>query len=88
MKKNRVKFNPIGEKVLVQVHPFETKVNGIYRVDHLQENHKGSVVATNNSIPVYIDDVVIYNPNAGVPVSVEGSDYILLRVDEIYGIET
>ena len=40
MKKNRVKFNPIGEKVLVQVHPFETKVNGIYRVDHLQENQK------------------------------------------------
>tara|TARA_R110002072_G_scaffold138548_1_gene281767 strand:+ start:93 stop:359 length:267 start_codon:yes stop_codon:yes gene_type:complete len=87
MKKNRVKFNPIGEKVLVQVHPFEKLVNGIYRVDHLQENHKGSVVSTNNSIPVYIDDVVIYNPNAGVPVNVEGSDYILLRIDEIYGIE-
>ena len=87
MKKNKVKFNPVGEKVLVDVHPFETKVNGIYRVDHLQENHKGTVVATNNSTPVYIDDVVIYNPNAGVSVSVEGSNYTLLRVDEIYGIE-
>lgn len=88
MKKNKVKFNPIGEKVLVDVHPFETKVNGIYRVDHLQENHKGSVVATNNSIPVYIDDVVIFNPNAGVTVNVEKKDYRLLRIDEIYGIES
>ena len=88
MKKNKVKFNPIGEKVLVDVHPFETKVNGIYRVDHLQENHKGSVVATNNSIPVYIDDVVIFNPNAGVTVNIKKKDYRLLRIDEIYGIES
>ena len=88
MKKNKVKFNPIGEKVLVDVHPFETKVNGIYRVDHLQENHKGSVVATNNSTPVYIDDVVIFNPNAGVAVNIEKKDYRLLRIDEIYGIES
>lgn len=88
MKKNKVKFNPIGEKVLVDVHPFETKVNGIYRVDHLQENHKGSVVATNNSMPVYIDDVVIFNPNAGVTVNIKKKDYRLLRIDEIYGIES
>jgi len=86
MKNNKVNFSPIGEKVLVEVHPFETQVNGIYRVDHLQQNHKGTVVASNNSTPLYVDDVVVYNPSAGVAVEIDGVEYRLLRVDEVYGI--
>ena len=75
MKNNKVNFSPIGEKVLVEVHPFETQVNGIYRVDHLQQNHKGTVVASNNSTPLYV-----------VAVEIDGVEYRLLRVDEVYGI--
>ena len=86
MKNNKVNFSPIGEKVLVEVHPFETQVNGIYRVDHLQQNHKGTVVASNNSTPLYVDDVVVYNPSAGVAVEIDGVEYRLLKVDEVYGI--
>ena len=86
MKNNKVNFSPVGEKVLVEVHPFETQVNGIYRVDHLQQNHKGTVVASNNSTPLYVDDVVVYNPSAGVAVEIDGVEYRLLRVDEVYGI--
>ena len=86
MKNNKVNFSPVGEKVLVEVHPFETQVNGIYRVDHLQQNHKGTVVASNNSTPLYVDDVVVYDPSAGVAVELDGVEYRLLRVDEVYGI--
>lgn len=86
MDKNKINFNPIGEKVLVDVHPFENQVNGIYRVDHLQQNHKGTVVAVNGSIPVNLNDVVVYNPSAGVSVELDKKDYTLLRVDEIHGI--
>ena len=86
MKNNKVNFSPIGEKVLVEVHPFETQVNGIYRVDHLQQNHKGTVVASNNSTPLYVDDIVVYDPSAGVAVEIDCVEYRLLRVDEVYGI--
>ena len=87
MKKNKVNFTPVGEKVLAELLPHETKVNGIIRVTDLEQNRKGTVVATNNTAPIYIDDVVVFNPSAGVSVSLEEKDYVLLRVDEIYGID-
>jgi len=86
MEKSKIKFKPINDRVLVDVHPFETEVNGIIRVDYLQQNHKGTVVATNSDVPIYINDVVVYSPSAGVVVEIEGKEYQLLRVDEIYGI--
>ena len=86
MKNNKVNFSPIGDKVLVEVHPFETQVNGIYRVDHLQQNNKGTVVASNNSSLLYVDDIVVYDPSGGVAVEIGGTEYRLLKVDEVYGI--
>ena len=86
MEKSNINFKPIGEKILVDVHPFETEINGIIRVDHLQQNHKGTVVATNTEVPIYLNDVVVYAPTAGVPVTVDEKEYQLLRVDEIFGV--
>ena len=86
MEKSNINFKPIGEKILVDVHPFETEINGIIRVDHLQQNHKGTVVATNTDVPIYLNDVVVYAPTAGVPVTVDEKEYHLLRVEEIFGV--
>jgi co-chaperonin GroES (HSP10) len=86
MEKSNINFKPIGEKILVDVHPFETEINGIIRVNHLQQNHKGTVVATNTDVPIYLNDVVVYSPTAGVQVIVDDKEYQLLRVDEIFGI--
>ena len=74
MEKSNINFKPIGEKILVDVHPFETEINGIIRVDHLQQNHKGTVVATNTDVPIYLNDVVVYAPTAGVPVTVDDKE--------------
>ena len=81
-----IKFKLIGDLLLVDVHPFETEVNGIIRVDHLQQNHKGTVIATNTEVPIYLNDVVVYSPTAGVAVEVDGNEYQLLRVDEVFGV--
>ena len=86
MEKSSVNFKPIGEKILVDVHPFEAEVNGIIRIDNLQQNHKGTVVATNTEVPIFLNDVVVYAPSAGVPVTVDEKEYQLLRVDEIFGV--
>ena len=86
MEKSKIKFKPLNDRIVVDVHPFETEVNGIIRVDHLQQNHKGTVVATNSKVPIYINDVVVYAPTAGVTVVIEGKEYQLLRTDEVYGI--
>ena len=86
MGKSKVKFNPIGEKVLVDVHPPETKVNGIIRVTDLEQNRKGTVVATNSETTIYLNDVVVYAPTSGIPVVVEEKEYLLLRMDEIFGV--
>ena len=86
MEKSTVNFKPIGEKILIDVHPFETEVNGIIRIDNLQQNHKGTVVATNTEVPIYLNDVVVYAPSSGVQVIVDDKEYQLLRVDEIFGV--
>ena len=86
MEKSSVNFKPVGEKILIDVHPFEAEVNGIIRIDNLQQNHKGTVVATNTEVPIFLNDVVVYAPSAGVPVTVDEKEYQLLRVDEIFGV--
>ena len=86
MGKSSINFKPVGEKILVDVHPFENVVNGIIRIDNVQQNHKGTVVATNTEVPIYLNDVVVYAPSAGVQVIVDDKEYKLLRVDEIFGI--
>ena len=35
MEKSTVNFKPVGEKILIDVHPFEAEVNGIIRIDNL-----------------------------------------------------
>jgi len=86
MEKSSINFKPVGEKVLIDVHPIETVVNGIIRVDNVQQNHKGTVVATNTEVPIFLNDVVVYAPTAGVPVTDDEKEYQLLRVDEIFGV--
>ena len=78
MQKSSVNFKPIGEKILVDVHPFETEINGIIRVNHLQQNHKGTVVATNADIPIYLDDLVVYAPTVVVSVTINEEEYHFL----------
>ena len=86
MEKSTVNFKPVGEKILVDVHHPETKVNGIIRVTDLEQNHKGTVVATNSDVPIYLNDVVVFAPTAGVQVTVGEKEYQLLRIDEIFGV--
>ena len=91
MGKSKVKFNPIGEKVLVDAHPPETKVNGIIRVTDLEQNRKGTVVATNSDTVIYLNDVVVYAPTAVVSITIDEEEYhFLIReawLDENYACD-
>ena len=75
----------MGERMLVQEHPFETEVNGIIRVDHLQQNHKGTVVATNADIPIYLNDVVVYAPTVVVSITIIEEEYHFLIMEAWLG---
>mgnify|MGYP003682588767 CR=1 FL=1 len=57
-----INFKPIGERILVDVHPFDNKVNSIIRVDHLQQNHKGTMMITPST------DVNSYQPHLSLGV--------------------
>jgi co-chaperonin GroES (HSP10) len=91
MEKSNINFKPIGEKILVDVHPFETEINGIIRVDHLQQNRKGTVVATNSDTTIYLNDVVVYAPTAVVSITIDKEEYhFLIReawLDENYACD-
>ena len=78
MGKYKVKFNPIGERVLVDAHPPETKVNGIIRVTDLEQNRKRTVVATKSDTIIYLNDVVVRTPTAVVSITIDEEEYHFL----------
>ena len=80
----KVKFKPLGEKVLVEAHSAEEEVNGIYVGS--QDNRKGTVVSTNNSVQLEVGDVVLFSNSAGIELAVDGDKHLLLSVDEIFGL--
>jgi co-chaperonin GroES (HSP10) len=83
---DKVRFKPLGEKILVEVHSAEEEVNGIYVGS--QDNRKGTVVSTNNCVQLEVGDVVLFSNSAGINLSIGNVPYLLLRVDEIFGIDT
>ncbi|MCD8199817.1 MAG: co-chaperone GroES [Coriobacteriaceae bacterium] len=93
-------LKPLGERVIIkQDEAEETTASGIILTSSEQEKpQRGVVVAagegkrTNDGdlipMPVKEGDTVIFGKYGGQDITVDGEDYIILRVDDIYAIVT
>ena len=82
-------FQPLGKRVLVKrVEEATTTVSGIIIPDNAQEKpSRGEVVAVSREVTELTNgNQVLFGKYAGNEVSFEGTKYMVLEVDDIFGI--
>jgi chaperonin GroES len=93
-----IKVKPLGDRVLVQpVEEQETKEGGIIIPDTAKEKpQEGTVVALGTGkidengkkieFTVKAKDRVLISKYGGTEIKIEGTDYLIMREDDILGI--
>lgn len=93
-----MKVQPLGDRVLVEPMEAEDKTeSGIVIPDTAKEKQqKGRVVAVGKGrvndegkltpLEVKIDDKVIYGRYAGTEIKIQGTEFLILKEDDILGI--
>lgn len=88
-----VSIQPLADRVLIEPVAAETKTaSGIYIPDTAKEKpQKGKVVAVGNGkkdyeMTVKVGDTVLYSKYGGTELKHEGTDYLIMREDDILAI--
>jgi len=88
-----VKIKPLADRVLVEPAPAEEKTaGGIIIPDTAKEKpQRGIVVAVGNGKPdepmtVKVGNTVLYGKYSGTELSLEGSDYLMMKESDILAI--
>ena len=88
-----VNFQPLGDRVLVEPAPAETKTaSGIIIPDTAKEKPlRGKIVAAGEGkkdepMTLKVGDEVLYGQYAGTEIKIDGNDYLIMRQSDIYGI--
>ncbi|MBN2817105.1 MAG: co-chaperone GroES [Campylobacterales bacterium] len=82
-------FQPLGNRVLVKrVEEATTTVSGIIIPDNAKEKpSRGEVVAVSTEVTVLKNsDQVLFGKYAGDEVTFESEKYVVLNVEDIFGI--
>ncbi len=82
-------FQPLGKRVLVQrTEEASTTASGIIIPDNAKEKpSQGKVVAVSSDVDnVSINDVVVFGKYAGNEFEVNGEKYLIIDVDDLFGI--
>ncbi|HBO29138.1 MAG TPA: co-chaperone GroES, partial [Leeuwenhoekiella sp.] len=85
-----VNIKPLSDRVLVEPMAAETKTaSGLYIPDTAKEKpQQGKVVAVgsgkkDHDMTVKVGDTVLYGKYAGTELKLEGTDYLIMREDDI-----
>ena len=89
----KLKIQPLADRVLVEPRAAEEKTSGgIFIPDTAKEKpQKGVVVAVGKGtaeepMTVKVGDEVLYGKYSGTEISIEGTDYLIMKESDIYGI--
>ena len=86
-------IRPIGDRILVEaVEEKEVKKGGIIIPDTAKEKpQKGTIVAVgpgkkkDEPMTVKAGDKVLYGKYAGTEITIDGTEYLIMRQDDIFG---
>ncbi|MEO1050081.1 MAG: co-chaperone GroES [Bacteroidota bacterium] len=88
-----VNIKPLADRVLIEPAESEEKTaSGIIIPDTAKEKpQRGKVVAVGNGkkdepLTVSVGDEVLYGKYAGTEITVEGSEYLIMRESDIFAI--
>lgn len=90
---SNVNFKPLADRVLVEPAAAEEKTaSGIIIPDTAKEKpQRGSIVAVGTGkkdepINVKVGDQVLYGKYAGTEITIDGTDYLIMKESDIFGI--
>lgn len=90
---SKIKFTPLADRVLVEPAAAEEKTaSGIIIPDTAKEKpQSGSIVAigtgkVDEPMTVKVGNTVLYGKYSGTEVTIDGTDYLIMKESDIYGI--
>ncbi|MDP5045115.1 MULTISPECIES: co-chaperone GroES [unclassified Leeuwenhoekiella] len=88
-----VNIKPLSDRVLVEPTAAETKTaSGLYIPDTAKEKpQQGKVIAVGNGkkdhdMTVKVGDTVLYGKYSGTELKLDGTDYLIMREDDILAV--
>jgi chaperonin GroES len=82
-------FQPLGKRVLIErVEEAKTTASGIYIPDSAKEKpSQGKVLAVSKEVEeVAVNDTVVFGKYAGNELTLEGTTYLVIELDDLLGI--
>ena len=90
---SKVSFKPLADRVLVEPAAAEEKTaSGIIIPDTAKEKpQRGTIIAVGSGkaeepITVKEGDTVLYGKYSGTEITIDGTDYLIMKESDIYGI--
>ncbi|OQX59726.1 MAG: co-chaperone GroES [Helicobacteraceae bacterium 4484_230] len=82
-------FKPLGDRVLAErVEDATTTASGIIIPDNAKEKpSQGKIVAVSEDVEnIKVGDTVVFGKYSGNELTLDGTEYLILEADEIFGI--
>jgi len=82
-------FQPLGNRVLVErLADATTTASGIIIPDNAKEKPShGKVVAISEEVEdINVGDTVVFGKYSGNELSIDGTEYLIMEADELFGI--
>lgn len=78
----------IGERVIVKTEDqtLKTRPSGLFTLEAYAPHVVGTVVACADGLDVRPEDIVIFSPEAGIAMTHEHEEYLVLHPDEILAV--
>jgi chaperonin GroES len=90
---SKLNIQPLADRVVIEAAPaVEKTASGIIIPDTAKEKpQQGIVVAVGNGLKdepmtVKVGDTVLYGKYSGTEISIEGSEYLIMKEADIYAI--
>ncbi len=90
---SKVNFKPLADRVLVEPAAAEEKTaGGIIIPDTAKEKPQRGVITAvgegkkDEPLTVKVGDNVLYGKYSGTEITIDGSDYLIMKESDIYGI--
>ncbi len=86
---NPMNFKPLGERVLVERLEEDTKTaSGIIIPDNAKEKPlMGVIKAIGSEVKeVKVDDKVVFGKYSGTEVKLDGTEYLILKLEDVLGV--
>ena len=90
---SKLNFKPLADRVLVEPEAAEEKTaSGIIIPDTAKEKpQKGKIIAvgdgtTDHKMNVKVGDRVLYGKYSGTELTIEDTDYLIMKESDIFGI--